>query len=68
MNLLISLGIAGVVSVLCSVSFVLLSGLIINYFRLNYLHSNYWVLNTAICVWILSWVVTFYICVRTLKP
>lgn len=68
MNLLISLGIAGVVSVLSSVLFVVLAGFLINYFRLNYLHSNYWVLNTTISIWIVSWIATFYICVRSLKP
>lgn len=56
---LLSIGLACVVSIACSVGIMALLFAIVHAFELNYNRDAYWVFNVSIVSLIVSWIISF---------
>jgi hypothetical protein len=56
---LLSIGLACVVSIACSMGITTLLFSIVNAFELNYKGDNYWVFNVSLISLIISWIISF---------
>ena len=56
---LLSIGLACVVSIACSVGIMALLFAIVHAFELNYNRDAYWIFNVSIVSLIVSWIISF---------
>ena len=56
---LLSMGLACIISIACSIGITALLFIIVHAFELNYKGDNYWVFNVSLISLIISWIISF---------